>query len=272
MINAPATERLSEMEKMAKPLGTWQAERQAELASPDSWLGVIGLFWLEAGVNRVGRGDDCPVRLPDGPALLGELRCADGRVDWWPADAEARQLRTDADGQPDLIECGDLAFFIVERDGRLAVRLRDRAWARQRPFAGLDYFPAAEAWCIEAAWEQLVPPLSVEMSNVAGDLKTVTVSQRAVFSYAGETYALLPSSISEREVFFVFRDRTSGKETYGAGRFLRAEAACNGRIVLDFNRAFNPPCAFTAFATCPLPPPENWLPFAVTAGEKKPGY
>lgn len=258
------------MEKMAKALSHWQSERRAELASPDSWLGVIGLFWLEEGCNRVGSGDDCPVRLPAGPALLGELHCVDGRVRWSPAGGEARELASDADAAPDRVECGNLAFFIVAREGRLAVRLRDRAWAAQRSFAGLEYFPPAEDWCVEAAWEQLTPPLSVEMSNVAGDLKTVMVSQRAVFSYQGKSHALLPSSVSEREVFFVFRDRTSGKETYGAGRFLRAQAAVDGRIVLDFNRAFNPPCAFTAFATCPLPPPENWLPFAVEAGEKKP--
>ena len=109
----------------------------------------------------------------------------------------------------------------------------------------------------------------MEVPNVTGELKAVSVTGKAIFTVDGQKVELLPMSISEREVFFVFRDRTSGRESYGAGRFLKAEPPANGKIYLDFNRAFNPPCAFTAFATCPLPPPENWLPFAVPAGEKK---
>ena len=107
--------------------------------------------------------------------------------------------------------------------------------------------------------------------NVSGDLATVTVAHQALFERDGRRLTLLPMAVGEHEVFFVFRDQTSGRETYGAGRFLRvpAPATVNGKITLDFNFACNPPCAFTPFATCPLPPPENWLPFAVPAGEKK---
>lgn len=249
---------------------SWQAARMAELSGPDSWLGVVGLFWLEPGQNRVGAGEDCAIRLPGGPAYLGDVQLtADGLL-WQPRQGASQPLVSDRDGPPSVISFENWSFFAVDRDGRIAIRVRDRAWAQARPFAGLTYFDADPAWMIEATWEVLPAPILMAVPNVSGELKEVAVTHRAVFSVAGEPVALLPMSVSAEAVFFVFRDRTSGRETYGAGRFLKAAPAVDGRIRLDFNRAFNPPCAFTPFATCPLPPPENWLPFAVRAGELKP--
>ncbi|HYO28785.1 MAG TPA: DUF1684 domain-containing protein [Azonexus sp.] len=256
----------------------WLAARHDELAAPDSWLGLVGLFWLEAGVNRVGSAEGSLVRLPGGPERLGELLWDDGRVVWHPVVGAARELQTDAAGQPSMVEHENWSFFIVDRDGHLAARLRDRDWAAGKPFTGLDYFDFDPAWQIAADWRALSPPLRMEVHNVSGELKTVEVAHQAVFEVAGQTVTLLPMSVNDEEIFFVFRDRTSGKETYGAGRFLKVPAATmettagpgvDGKISLDFNRAYNPPCAFTPFATCPLPPPENWLSFAVPAGEKK---
>ncbi len=261
-----------------KDFAAWQQARYDELAAPDSWLGLIGLFWLEPGVNSVGNAADASVKLPSGPAHLGDLLWEDGRVFWQPVGAMGVELETDQAGKPTTVDCENLAFFVVDRDGRLAVRLRDRHWATRQPFAGLDYFPFDPAWQIEAAWQAISPPLSMEVPNVSGDLKTVEVAYQAVFTVDGKTVTLLPMAVGESEVFFVFRDRTSGKETYGAGRFLKTSAATiettagpggDGKISLDFNRAYNPPCAFTSFATCPLPPPENWLPFPIAAGERK---
>lgn len=247
----------------------WRQRRHAELAGPESWLGLVGLFWLEDEVSRVGSADDCVVRLPAGPSHLGDLLRRDGGVVWRPNDAPECSLATDRDGRPDVVDHQLLSFFVVERDGKLAVRVRDRDWARQRPFDGVEYFPEEPAWIVEADWLPLAGPLTLEVPNVSGDLKPVTVSFQAVFEIAGQRLALLPMSVGEHEVFFVFRDRSSGRETYGAGRFLKANPAVDNRIVLDFNRAYNPPCAFTPFATCPLPPPENWLPLAVMAGERR---
>lgn len=250
--------------------GRWRERRQAELHGPDSWLGLVGLFWLEPGRNAVGSDEAAAVCLPAGPAHLGDLIWTDDLVTWHPAVGDCRQLASDRDGPPTVIEQGSLAFFVVDREGRLAVRVRDRDWASRQTFAGVDCFAFDPAWRIEADWQALEPPLRLEVPNVSGDLKEVEVAWQASFTVAGEAVTLLPVSVSEQEVFFVFRDRSSGRDTYGAGRFLKAKPAVAGRIVLDFNRAFNPPCAFTPFATCPLPPPENWLPFAVPAGEKKP--
>jgi uncharacterized protein (DUF1684 family) len=253
----------------------WQAQRHAELSAPDSWLGLVGLFWLAPGTNRVGSGDECPVHLPGGPAHLGDLLWTGDAVFWQPVGSAPQPIATDRDAVPTTVEYQNWSFFVAdrsivaERGTRLAARVRDRDWAVVRPFGGLDYFAIDPAWCIEAKWQALSPPLTMEVPNVTGDLVPVEVTHQAVFDYDGQKHALLPMSVGESEVFFVFRDRTSGRESYGAGRFLKAVAPVDGKITLDFNRAYNPPCAFTSFATCPLPPPENWLPFAIPAGEKK---
>lgn len=247
----------------------WRDERQQALQAPDSWLGLVGLFWLEEGSNRVGTAPASVVQLPQGPEVFGELLCEAGRVLWQPAGGPALALRTDAGGDPDEVSLGALSFSVIERGGQLAVRLRDRDWASRKPFAGVDCFPFTPDWQITAGWQPLTPPQEIEVPSVTGDLEKVTVAWKAVFRVGENEVALLPMSVSETGVFFVFRDAGSGRLSYGAGRFLHAGLPVDGRIRLDFNRAINPPCAFTPFATCPLPPPENWLPFAVMAGELK---
>lgn len=254
---------------MSNDLQEWQARRLAELSGPDSWLGLTGLYWLQDGLNSVGSAPDSAVVLPGGPSRLGDLRCAGSQVFWQPLSGGERELQTDVHGRPSLVEFENWAFFPVDRDGRLAARVRDRDWAKGRPFAGLSYFDFDPAWQIDAEWQAISPPLRMEVPNVSGDLKVVEVAHRAAFEIGGQTVGLLPMVVGDDEVFFVFRDRTSGRESYGAGRFLKARPAVDGKIRLDFNQAYSPPCAFTPFATCPLPPPDNWLAFPVNAGEKK---
>lgn len=248
----------------------WQQQRYDALAAPDSWLGLVGLFWLEAGENRVGSAADALVLLANAPPHLGDLCWQGEKIIWRPVAGEAIELQTDRDGQPTIIDYQNWSFFVVDREHRLAVRLRDRNWSSKQHFAGLDYFDFDPAWQIDADWQALSPPLQMLVPNVSGEQKVVAVSHQAVFEVAGQTVRLLPMSVSDSEVSFIFRDRSSGNETYGAGRFLKTKVAVNGKITLDFNFAFNPPCAFTPFALCPLPPPENWLTFAIHAGEKKP--
>ena len=202
----------------------WQQQRNAELAARDSWLGLIGLYWLEPGLNNVGSSEDAIVKLPDEQPHRGDLCWENGRVFWQLDGAPIVELQTDIAGNPTTVDLGNLSFFIVDRDGHLAARLRDRNWAAGKPFAGLDYFDFDPAWQIEAEWQSLSPPLRMEVHNVSGELKTVDVAHQAVFQAAGQTVTLLPMSVSDKEVFFVFRDRTSGKETYGAGRFLKVPA------------------------------------------------
>lgn len=267
----------------------WQAWRQArhdELAGPDSWLGLVGLFWLEEGPNAVGSATESRVVLPAGPALLGEFLLSGRDLSWqaattdglliddqpFPASAAAGAglpVQGDRDGAPTLFGWGGLRYFVIERDGRFAVRVRNRNWAATHPFTGLGVFPYAADWVVDAEWQALDQPQVIEVPSVTGELKSVEIDHRAVFKHAGNTIELLPLSSDDQAVFFVFRDRSSGHSTYGGGRFLRARPARDGRLRLDFNRAYNPPCAFSPFATCPLPPPENWLGFAVEAGEQR---
>ena len=255
----------------------WRQLRHTELAGPESWLGMAGLFWLEPGLNSVGSAEGSIVLLPGGPAHLGDLLWQDGHAFWQPVDGNACELQTDIAGTPSVVDFENWSFFLVDRENRLAARLRNRDWAVTQPFNGLDCFAFDPAWQIEAEWQALSPSIRMEVPNVSGDLKVVEVSHQAVFEVGGQTVRLLPMAVSNKEVFFVFRDRTSGKESYGAGRFLKAAPVPQGdllqgavgKIILNFNCAYNPPCAFTPFATCPLPPAENWLPFAVMAGERK---
>lgn len=254
---------------MSNALERWQARRNAELRSPTSWLGLVGLFWLQPGLNPVGSAAEATVALSDGPPLLGNLLWLDGQVVWQPVDGAPRVLETDLHSAPTIVDYRSLSFFVVDREGQLAVRLRDRDWAQKIAVPDLEFFPGDPAWRIEAVWQVIDPPVVMEVPNVSGDLKTVAVDHEAAFELAGQRVTLRPVSVTAQEAFFVFRDRTSGQETYGAGRFLKVPLAGGDRLVLDFNFAYNPPCAFTPFATCPLPPPENWLPFAVPVGEKK---
>ena len=260
----------------------WQSARRDELAGTDSWLGLIGLTWLEPGTNAVGSAADCTVRLPSGPDHLGSLRVIGSDLSWQAAAASGARVQaggalvdgwqilfSDRKGHPSRVAVGALEFFVIEREGRLAARLRNCNWAAGRMLPLLDVYDYDPAWRIEALWQPLAVPQRMEVPTVAGDLKIADVTHRAVFEMAGETIGLLPVSVDDAGVFFVFRDRSSGRETYGAGRFLKVPVAVDGKITLDFNFAYNPPCAFTPFATCPLPPPDNWLHFAVPAGEKK---
>ena len=246
----------------------WREKRLQSLQAPDSWLGLIGLFWLEEGDNTVGAASESTVQLPSGPARLGVLRWQEGAVRWLPTEGCVQTLATDASGTPDIVTHASLAFFVIEREGRLAVRVRDLDWATKQPFAGIELFPYNAGWCIEADWKPLAPPLTIAVPNVSGDLKPVQIAWQAAFKVGAVEVTLLPMSVSDNGVFFVFRDATSGWLSYGAGRFLNTAPPSGGRTVLDFNFSYSPPCAFTPFATCPLQPPENWLRFAVEAGEK----
>ena len=264
----------------AKEVETARAERIARLTAPDGWLTLTGLHFLAAGDNTIGSARDNAIVFATGPAHLGKVTlAADGRlrIALSPA-ADARVngrsvLVADLDygneGRATVVSCGTLSFFALERGGKRALRVRDRESVRRTQFRGLDYFPTDPAWRIEARWVALAEPREISLTNTLGQASPALVTGRAVFERDGKSFELLPIEDGVGgPLFFVISDLTSGKETYAAARFLYAEPPVDGKIVLDFNLAQNPPCAFTPFATCPLPPQENRLPLAVTAGEK----
>lgn len=267
----------------------WRAARLQRLTAPDGWLSLIGLDWLHEGANRVGSAADNDVVLKAGPAHLGTVTVGkDGSVhielapdsgatvDGKPVSHAVLVDDMHAgEGAPTTVRFGTASFYVIDRDGRKALRVKDSEAPTRKHFLGIDYFPIDPSWHIVADWVPFVPAHKLEIGSVIGTIDAVDVPGKAVFERDGHRYELLPYQEEPGgELFFVLADRTSGKQTYGAARFLYAALPAGGidkpgKLVLDFNQAYNPPCAFTPFATCPLAPPENRLDLAVTAGEKK---
>lgn len=259
----------------------WRAERLAQLTTPDGWLTLVGLHLLQTGENTIGSARENDVVLTKGPARLGTVTVgSDGRVTLsLHANVDAlidgrrertAELKLGAGARkPTLVTFGTMSFFALDRNGRKALRVKDSASERRTHFVGLDYFPADSKWRIVARWEPFEKSRMIPVTDVLGQTSPALVPGKAVFEHEGKRYELL--AIDEGPglpLFFVISDATSGRESYGAARFIYADLPKDGKVVLDFNRAENPPCAFTPFAMCPLPPKENRLPFAVTAGEK----
>jgi uncharacterized protein len=263
----------------------WRAQRVARLTAPDGWLSLIGLEWLQDGANKVGSAPDNDVVLQAGPAHLGvvtldkagqvHITLADGSgatVDGKPVHEATLvdDMHVTGNASPTTVAFGTASFYVIDREGRKALRVKDATATTRQHFLGIDYFPIDPSWRIVADWVPFDPPHDLQMGSVIGTIDTVKVPGKAVFTRDGHTYELLPYQEEPGgELFFVLADRTSGHETYGAARFLYAALPVNGKVVLDFNEAYNPPCAFTSFATCPLAPPENRLDLRITAGEKK---
>jgi uncharacterized protein (DUF1684 family) len=265
----------------------WRAQRLARLTAEDGWLSLTGLYWLEEGDNPFGSAEDNAVVLPD-PAvaeIAGVLSVSpDGKI---AAVAEAdagvavngevlveAELKTDAQGRPDLITAGRIQFYIIDRGGKLGARVKPPQ-AKPRPrFTGIEHFPIDTGLKVEAAFERYDEPREVAIPTVLGEDTTMLATGLLRFTVNGSEQTLEPyvGSPEDDTFFLIFRDGTSGESTYGAGRFLSAAAPGEGdSTVLDFNLAYNPPCAFTPFATCPLPPPQNVLEVPINAGEKYTG-
>lgn len=259
----------------------WRRLREQKLQADGGWLSVAGLFWLKPGPNTAGSDPGSDFVLPAGasPARAGVFFLKGGDIRFTPGpDAvvtargnrfSERTMRPDTDGGEDPIEIGRLRLFAVRRGGRLGIRLIDNQSDAKRKFHGLRWYPVDPAWRITARFEAYPVPKEVSILNVLGDREPMTSLGVAVFHVNGKT-ARLEAIREDEELFFIFRDRTAGKETYPAGRFLYTSLPKSGQVVLDFNKAYTPPCAFTPYATCPLPPPQNRLDLKITAGELNP--
>ncbi len=183
------------------------------------------------------------------------------------------ELRADtASGGPDVLVLGPLSLQVIERGGRYGIRLKDNASARRREFAGLQWYPVSEAHRVVARFVPHATPKTIPIANVLGQEDQQPSPGYVVFTIGGQEVRLEPilEAPDAKELFFIFKDPTAGRDTYPAGRYLYTDLPKDGAVTLDFNKAYSPPCAFTAYATCPLPPPQNRLPVRIEAGEKKP--
>ena len=263
----------------------FRARREAGLTAPNGWLAVAGLFWLREGATTVGSDPQSDIVLPaSAPKRAGSLRMRAGIVTLEPAGsgitvngkpATAAALAPDTEDHPDVVQAGNIALTIIKRGDRIGVRMRDPGAATRHNFTGCKWFPVSQAWRVQAKWIAYREPKKLKITNILGMTDDEPSPGYAEFTINGKTLRLEPV-IDGDGLEFMFRDATSGNLTYAPGRFLDTDApkdgvSKSGFIVLDFNQAYNPPCAFVAYATCPLPPKQNTLPIAVEAGEKRYG-
>lgn len=260
----------------------WRAARLERLTAPFGWLSLVGLHWLpRQGRVTLGNGPGSDIDLGRGPPRFGTLEITDSALLYTPDPAAAAEidgtalrgpvpLRSDAEGTASVIVSGTLRLEVIERGGRKALRVRDSEAATRTGFTGIPYFPIDPSWRIEARFERYPEPRSIEVATVVGTVETYPNPGRIVFERDGRTHQL--EALVEQgsaAYFIIFADRTSGRESYGMARYLYAGPEQGDAITIDFNRAYNPPCAFTAYATCPMPPEGNRLDLAVRAGERK---
>lgn len=271
-------------EDYRQEIETFRKERNDSLKKEDGWLTLVGLYWLKPGENRLGSDPGNVVILPEGkaPAVAGLMvrqgdkvrltvepgvaLTADGKeIKPGPPGIE---LQFDASGKPTVLELGSLSFYLIKRGDRLGVRIKDRQSPLRASFKALDTYPIRPEWRIVARFEPYKDK-KIPIANIVGIVEDNPSPGAVVFEWRGKTYRIDALEGSpEGGLFLLFGDKTNGKETYGAGRFLDTGPPKDGKVVVDFNTAYNPPCAFTAFATCPLPPAQNKLAVAIEAGEK----
>ncbi len=256
----------------------WRAQRLDELKKDDGWLTLAGLSWLKDGPNRCGSDAAADVILPaeSAPANVGLFDFHDGKATFTAAPGVIANLngkssppailQTDDKGAPDIITIGSVSMLVIKRGDRYGIRVKDTRSKSRREFRGLHWYPVKPAYLVTAKF--VAAPAELMVPNVLGHVDKMPSPGYVTFELNGSQIRLDPT-VEGDALFFVFKDLTSGKGTYGAGRFLHTPLPKNGKVLLDFNEAYNPPCAFTPFATCPLPPKNNRLKIAIEAGELK---
>ena len=261
----------------------WRERRLARLTEPHGWLSLVDLVTLRAGsVISVGSAPGNDVRVSSGPDQWGTLQTdTDGlRVTFDVAAAAVGEVRIDKESvdsanmalggerDPTHVEADGIRLHLVAPGGRLALRVRDPAAPSRTEFAGLDYYPLDPDWRVNAEFIPHAAGSTIQVANVMGQVIEEPNPGKVRFSHEGQAVSL-EAVLEDEKLFFIFADRSSGRETYGLGRFLYAELPHDGRVVLDFNQAYNPPCAFNAFTTCPLPPQSNRINAWIRAGEMR---
>lgn len=258
-------------------LEQWRKSRIVEVAGPEGWTTVVALHWLQPGRTRVGSGPAVEARLPaSAPPLIGTLH-VDGKAVRFETAAGV-DVRSGGAGvtataiTPDQtrLEVGSYTLSVIERAGRLGLRVKDRESAGRTGFKGITSFPVTSRYRLDARFVAFDTPKTATVINVIGDAVEIASPGQLVFVLDGVEHRLdaLYETPEKKDLWLIFRDRTSGASTYPAGRYLHAALPANGQVELDFNVAYNPPCAFTEFATCPIPPRQNWLKIPIEAGEK----
>jgi uncharacterized protein (DUF1684 family) len=273
------------VEDYKKEIDQWHATRVQRLTSENGWLTLVGLFWLKEGENTFGTDSSNTIIFPMGktPAVAGSLWLDHGAIRMTAKPGTQIKIKDsivtsaliqdDGEGttDPTILNIGTISFYAIKRAGQLGVRVKDSESPVRKDFKGLDYFPTDVRYRFEARFEPYTPPRIIKIASMINTVEDDSCPGAIVFTLDGKEYRLdaVKEVGSDNELFMMFSDETSGKETYGMGRQLYTSLPDkDNNVVLDFNKAYNWPCVFTTFATCPIPPRQNHLPFRVEAGEK----
>jgi len=273
----------SDSESHRLEIEQWRRARFTRLTAEDGWLTLCGLWWLQEGENSTGTDSSNSFILPKGkaPSRVGSFFLRKNAVRFVAQKGSeithgdsvvtTIELRTDHDADPTILRLKTLRMLVIERGGKLAVRVKDSENPARTHFKGLEYFPIDPRWRVEARLKPYVPPKQLRIPTMASTTEEYLCPGELKFTFDDSTYhvdALIEAG-SEDKLFIMFSDETNGSETYGAGRQMYADLPdSNGKVVLDFNKAYNWPCVFTEYATCPLIPEQNVIPLRVEAGEK----
>ncbi len=276
--NGPS-EHESEPTAYIERIEQWREDREERLREPYGWLSLAGMAPVDSDRFDIGSGRDNDLVVDRGPELWGTIVSSDDRIEFVPGPEFSGTVNGDASGPTELVADGDdgptniesnaIRVHLIERASGMFVRVRDRESTPRRNFAGLDWYPVDPEWAIEAEFEEHPEGTVLEIADVTGEVAERANPGAAVFSVDGAEFRLeAVESAAGDQYWFILADRTSGRETYGLGRFLYADLPVDGTMTLDFNKAYNPPCAFNEHTTCPLPPPENRLDLRIEAGER----
>ncbi len=275
-----------------REITAWREQHAAELQKPDGWLALAGLEWLDSGDNSFGSAADNKIHMPvSAPAHLGVLHLEGDKVtlnptagdfpqgfliDGKPAQPQTLHVDADHDKNDPRMTSGTLNFYVIKRGERFALRIKDAKSAALTGFHGLKWYPPSAHYRVKARWIPYTPQKTFTIATLIGTSYPAQIPGSAEFSLDGKTYRLDPilEDPAVEKLFFVLRDTTSTTETYAACRFLYTGFPDHGldhpgELLLDFNRLENPPCAYTPFATCPLPPKQNRLPIPLPVGEQR---
>ncbi len=258
--------------------------KQVDDSRRRNWLTLVGLFWLHEGENRVGSDvkDDVPLPAEKAAPQVGKIEFHNGKATFTALPSAAVssdgkpvrsiELQPDTNNKPTVLQIGDLRMHMIQRGNRYGMRVKDTNSSTAREFKGTDFYPLSDSYLVEATFIPYDKPKQVAVPTVLGADATMDSPGELEFTLNGQKIRIQAYTEGSPELSLIIKDKTSGKTTYPAGRFIDTDAPKDGHVLIDFNRAYDPPCAFTAYATCPLPPRQNVLPVAVEAGEKYLGH
>lgn len=257
----------------------WRTDRVANLTKPFGWLSLIGMEWLHKGKNSVGSAADNSIVLPHGPDYIGSFMLNQDGIVFVPNKGieitandtiinSSVPVMMDTSDEATIFKVDTFLFYVIER-GKPALRIKDSSAQGINDFSGIDYFPLSEEYVVEATFIPYEPVKVMEIINVLGLLSKETALGQLSFDIKGENYKLDVMD-SDDDYYVIFADKTSGRTTYGPGRFIYVpKPIANNLTTINFHKAYNPPCAFSDYSTCPLPPPQNRISVYIDAGEKK---